>query len=124
MPRSKRPSEPDPRHKPFVDFAFESYREQRKETLVIVGRDIAAVRDMLKATRAHMEEYSLENLQRYWLCFLERATAFERRQPPLYWFCTHLNYFAATATLNGKLTKRQESTEVMKTWLKDRLKKT
>ena len=107
----------DPRHKPFIDFAFDSYRERRQETLVITGREIGAVAQMLKATKAHPEEFALENLQRAWLCFLAQANEFERRQPPLTWFCTHLNPWLARSR-NGKAAN---STEVMKTWLRTKI---
>src|SRR3990167_6240823 len=71
---------PDPRHKPFIDFCFETFRDHTGTTLIITSRDAKAVSDMLKATAAHAEEYSLERLQQMWYRYLNNRTAFEMQQ--------------------------------------------
>ena len=108
---------PDPRHKPFIDFCFETFRDHTGTTLIITSRDAKAVSDMLKATAAHAEEYSLERLQQMWYRYLNNRTAFEMQQEPLRWFCGNLNRYAANG--NGK----REAVDVQREWLKWKLGK-
>ena len=114
-PKVKAP--PDPRHKPFIDFAFETFRDRTGSTLVITSRDAKAVSEMLKATAAHQEEFNLERLRQTWIRFLDNRTAFEMQQEPLRWFCGNLNRYSANG--NGK----REAVDVQREWLKGKLGK-
>ena len=55
-PKVKAP--PDPRHKPFIDFCFETFRDRTGSTLVITSRDAKAVSEMFKATTTPHNEFT------------------------------------------------------------------
>lgn len=119
--RRKPNPDPDPRHKPFVDFAFETYREKFGVAVLIDGHAIGAVAQMLKATRAHPEDYSIEKLKTYWLCSMEKADTFDRKQPVLAWFCSHIDRWVMECNGNGVMAR--PNTEVARAYIQRRLRK-
>lgn len=110
--KSKRVS--DGRHKPLIDFAYQTYEEKYHHKLVVDGRGVKSISEMLKATKG-ADEYSLENLKRYWIYFLGHADKFDRKQPPLYWFASHIQRWNEESSKNGS------GSEVAKEWIKKRL---
>lgn len=118
--KTTRNANPDVRHAPFIDFASTTYRQERGETLIIDGRSVSAVAAMLKATRAHIDEFSVDALERYWVYFLQHANDFDRSQPPLVWFARNLNRWSAECKGNKKVAA---GLSAARTWMDGRLKK-
>jgi len=119
FPGIKQQREPaDPRHQPFLDFAATTYREGTGSPLIIRPRDIGAVRDMLKATKSYPDEYGIEQLKQYWLCYLKRRDSFEKKQPPLSIFCARIDRWADEC---GRVEKT--SVDVAKDWMRNKLGK-
>lgn len=117
--RAKKPSTLDPRHQPLIEFCFETYREARGNDLIIDGRGVNAIKAMLKDTKDYVNEYTLDRLKLFWVCFLERSSDFDRKQPPLVWFCRNIQRWANECTVSP--AKPQSSIDMMREWTRKKL---
>jgi hypothetical protein len=114
-----KPASPDPRFRPFFDFAYESYRAKHDRAPLWRGKDRCQLQALLR--EQNPEALPIDRLKLLWQHFISSTDAFIQKQgDSLAYFCSNLDKFS-----DGPLfdLPRKENTDGKAT-LSDRLRVT
>jgi len=92
-PAAKPTPPADPRHRPFVDFAFKGYEAKHGRKPLWQGKDFSALKALLRAQSA--EHLPLSRLTTLWRYFIDSTEAFIGKQGgSLAYFCSNIDKFS------------------------------
>jgi hypothetical protein len=98
-PAAKPAPPADPRHQPFVDFAYKTFEEKHKVKPSWLGKDFEHLRLLLKANAS----LNGEELERRWRAYLDSTEPFTSKQgDSLAYFASHCDAFSNGPIMQSK----------------------